>query len=137
MEGSSHEDFSTEEPIGFEVVTGNWKVVNETYVAQNRNGYSLAKIRTGMDNPAETEFSATVSMPRFNGYQSNVELIFDFADAGNYKFVGGSVDSQQWYLGEVVNGQRQIVKSQSDAISRNEYEVPLHPDSRCTGWVDV
>ncbi|MEC9095277.1 MAG: Ig-like domain-containing protein, partial [Planctomycetota bacterium] len=119
------EDFSTEQPTGFEVLAGNWKVVDETYVAQNRNGYSLAKIRTGVENPAETEFSAMVSMPRVNGYQSNVELVYDLADAGNYKFAGGSVDSQQWYLGEVVNGQRQIVKTQAATIARTEYELSL------------
>ncbi|MBA60884.1 MAG: hypothetical protein CMJ76_00820, partial [Planctomycetaceae bacterium] len=119
------EDFSAEDPIGFEVVTGNWKVIDETYVAQNRNGYSLAKIRTGVENPAETEFSAMVSMPRVNGYQSNVELVYDLADAGNYKFAGGSVDSQQWYLGEVVNGQRQIVKTKAATIARTEYELSL------------
>ena len=74
---------------GFEIATGI-ESSRKTYVAQSRNGYSLAKIRTGMNNPAETEFSATVSMLSVSGYQSNVELVFDFADAGNYKFVGGS-----------------------------------------------
>ncbi|MBH58145.1 MAG: hypothetical protein CMJ82_13290 [Planctomycetaceae bacterium] len=119
------EDFSTENPAGFEVVTGNWQVVGEQYVAQNRNGYSLAKIRTGMENPAETEFSATVAMPRVSGYLSNAELIFDFEDSLNYKFVGGNVDSRIWYLGHVANGQRTITKTQSATIGRGEYQLAV------------
>ena len=119
------EDFSSESPAGFEVVTGNWRVENGAYVAQNRGGRSLAKIRTGAVNPTETEFSATISMPRVSGYNSNVELVFDYVDGDNYKFVGGSVDSRMWYLGKVSNGQRSVTQTVRAEIGRQEYQLAV------------
>ncbi|MGC6449882.1 MAG: Ig-like domain-containing protein, partial [Pirellulaceae bacterium] len=119
------ENFSSESPAGFEVVTGNWRVENGAYVAQNRGGLSLAKIRTGAVNPTETEFSATISMPRVSGYNSNVELVFDYVDGDNYKFVGGSVDSRMWYLGKVSNGQRSVTQTVTAEIGRQEYELAV------------
>ena len=119
------QNFNTVNPAGFEVVQGNWAVANSAYVAQSRRSYSLVKIRTGVENPTEVEFSATVSMPRVSDYISNVDMVFDYVNASNYKFVGGSVDNRQWYLGQVVNGQRTILQTKADTVTRDEHEFEL------------
>jgi hypothetical protein len=120
------EDFDDGVAEDFNVVSGDWTIVNNRYISNSSNGRSLATARIGVALPVNTELSSVMRFTRTGRYQSNGGLVFDYQDSLNFKYILGSVEGRRWTMGEVANGSDRTLITKSATLSQTQdYEVAV------------
>lgn len=85
---------------------GRWDVAAGRYAVRPEPGATaLSLLALAEPLPASFTAGATVNATAGDGtYWGNALIIFDYADAANFKFAGGFLGAGEWRLGRVLDG---------------------------------
>ncbi|MCH5377053.1 MAG: hypothetical protein JJ992_24080 [Planctomycetes bacterium] len=95
------EDFEDGTADQFDAHSGIWGVQSGRYVVQPGamlEGVSIVQIQDPL--PAQLEIGATINMAAGTaGFFSKTFLVFDYRGPTDFKFAGGSAESNLWFIG--------------------------------------
>ena len=128
------EDFNDGQSQDFVVRTGNWSIANNRFVANSPNESNIATVTIGQDLPENLEIHATVRAENIGGYAKNAFAIFNYQDAENYNYAGMWVGGNRYAIGEVVEGSKHdLVTQSSDLEHGHDYDMKvLLEDNKAT-----
>ena len=122
------EDFDDNSADSLEPQLGQW-VINSSlrYKAapvSGENAVSLVRLIDPL--PSSVELKATIRAKDVNGFNKNGLLIYDFQNAGNFKFAGFFAAAGEWRIGRWINGGLDIKAQAADTINlETDYDVEV------------
>ena len=124
-------DFNDGAADGFGPVAGDWRVSAGTYTATAASGQAaVALLATLEPLPAMLRVGATIE-GREGGASRNGLIVFDYGDAGNFKFAGAFFGVDEWRIGRFIDGQLTVDAALPEALDTDvPYRVDVLLDDR-------
>ena len=118
------EDFNDGEAQDFVVSTGVFEIINDQFVSTDKGGFSIATANIGVALPENIEIQATMRGENAGGYWRNGQLIFDYVDDENFKYVALRFAENRVAIGEMVDGRTQDKITPQKSLNNNtDYRV--------------
>ena len=132
------EDFNDGQAQDFVVRNGNWSIANNRYIANSPSESNIATVTIGQDLPENLEIHSTVRAENVGGYAKNAFTIFNYQDVENYNYAGMWVGGNRFAIGEVVEGRKHDLVTESFDLEHNhDYDMKvLLEDNKATLVVD-